>query len=292
MRLGNGINVIAGSIVTISGNTFEGLGVAPDASGTGISMSAGARVTLINNTFTNLVGPGILSFDSTLTAMGNTFRGGEKNGDFADGMELVRTSADIISNQFIELGRIAIGTFIPDPDAAPRVTSTVNIINNLIAACGLSVPDAGIGLQLAASANTRNVFNVLNNTIVESTLCTILYAVSAGGSSVQLVNNILASSGGNADMLVTQMGAQRLNLLTARNNLIERDLLMLVNQNGNFSADPRFVDPGMFNYRLQANSPAINKGDSAAAGLPMTDLDGNPRIAGGAVDAGAYEFQP
>ena len=46
------------------------------------------------------------------------------------------------------------------------------------------------------------------------------------------------------------------------------------------------------NLRLQAGSPAINTGDPNRAGLPATDFDGNPRVAGTNVDMGAYEFTP
>ncbi len=43
--------------------------------------------------------------------------------------------------------------------------------------------------------------------------------------------------------------------------------------------------------RLLEDSPAIDAGDRAGRNLPVTDLDGNPRISGDRVDMGAYEFQ-
>jgi hypothetical protein len=61
---------------------------------------------------------------------------------------------------------------------------------------------------------------------------------------------------------------------------------------GNIVADPRFVDTnGWSNLRLQSNSPCINAGNNAYVS-GTTDLDGRPRIVGGIVDMGAYEFQP
>ena len=54
------------------------------------------------------------------------------------------------------------------------------------------------------------------------------------------------------------------------------------------AADPRFADPAAFNFRLQAGSPAIDKGNTAQ-GAPK-DFDGQPRPQGAATDIGAYEI--
>jgi hypothetical protein len=59
----------------------------------------------------------------------------------------------------------------------------------------------------------------------------------------------------------------------------------------NWSGEPLFVSTnGWANLRLQSNSPRINAGNSSYV-TSATDLDGNPRISGGTVDIGAYEFQ-
>ena len=75
---------------------------------------------------------------------------------------------------------------------------------------------------------------------------------------------------------------------------------------GNIHLDPQFVDPEGADYRVGANSPCRNTGNTVAA-LEVTlslvddgaliswfagdDLDGNPRISGAAADIGAYEYQ-
>jgi len=60
---------------------------------------------------------------------------------------------------------------------------------------------------------------------------------------------------------------------------------------GNITNAPLFVDTnGWSNLRLQSNSPCINAGNNASVAT-NTDLDGRPRIVGGVVDMGAYEYQ-
>lgn len=63
------------------------------------------------------------------------------------------------------------------------------------------------------------------------------------------------------------------------------------NGEGSIHADPSFADPAKGDFRLAAGSPCIDAGDSSRA-TETTDLEGNPRIVGVAVDIGCYERLP
>ena len=62
------------------------------------------------------------------------------------------------------------------------------------------------------------------------------------------------------------------------------------NSLGNITNAPLFADPINGDWHLSASSPCINAGDNFYV-VSTTDLDGNPRLQGGTVDLGAYEYQ-
>ena len=71
---------------------------------------------------------------------------------------------------------------------------------------------------------------------------------------------------------------------------------------GNIDAEPCFVQPGYWDangvwvegdYHLLPDSPCIDAGDPNYIAEPNeTDLDGKPRVIGGRIDMGAYEYCP
>ncbi len=71
---------------------------------------------------------------------------------------------------------------------------------------------------------------------------------------------------------------------------------------GNIDVDPCFVEPGYWastgiwvdgDYHLLEDSPCINAGDPNHPYDPNeTDLDGRPRVIGGRIDMGVYEYSP
>lgn len=106
---------------------------------------------------------------------------------------------------------------------------------------------------------------------------------------VSFKNSILALSGGSANW-----DAGFFNDFTLPEGDMSTDL------GGNLDTAPLFVDAANEDYRLMPTSPAVNAGYNAVFApnaVPnlsayTTDLAGNPRIVGTAVDMGAFEFDP
>lgn len=140
---------------------------------------------------------------------------------------------------------------------------------------------------------------IVNNTIVGAAGVSQGSAVFAGGfdSQVQFFNNLMIGlSGQNAvdcDGTYSQQPPTFTNndAYSPKGTGLQGTCAGQSHQNGNVSASPRFVNPFKRNYRLRAGSPAINAGTNSAPDLPKKDLAGHPRIVGGTIDMGAFEYQ-
>jgi hypothetical protein len=128
-----------------------------------------------------------------------------------------------------------------------------NLVNCLISYN--SITGSGLG------ASGADHCNLTNCTVFEN------FGVGGGGPvSGTCVNCII-------DAYLGYFGAGPLNLLNCW-----------------ITNDPVFVNLDAGDFHLQSNSPCINSGNNAYVS-GTNDLDGNPRITGGTVDIGAYEFQ-
>ncbi len=120
-----------------------------------------------------------------------------------------------------------------------------------------------------------------------------------GASNLSIVNTIIWNPSGSEVYLHGGSGA---NSLTISRSALRGGRPCIVTdpfyadsifwKEGNIDGDPAFVNPDGFDYRLGNSSPCINTGtpDTAGLDLPLTDLVGNPRIIGGRIDMGAYEY--
>jgi hypothetical protein len=221
---------------------------------------------------------------------------------------------------------LVIGNFAPGYGGGTYL-STMNgcIVSNNSAGFGGGVC-LGVANNSLISSNRASLYgggacsNTLNNCILtanngwkfgggayQSTLnnCTLVnntasdYGGGAYGGNLgncTIVSNSVYSSGGGA------YSAMLNNCIVYYNRSPENSNAYSGNLNyccttplptvgvGNITNEPVFVNLAGGDFHLQTNSPCINSGNNTYV-TSSTDLDGNPRIVGGTVDMGAYEFQ-
>lgn len=146
----------------------------------------------------------------------------------------------------------------------------------------------------------RGGAQLVSNTIVGNAggLGAGLY-VEAYVTELELFNNVFwrnaASVAKGADILLENFGSWSIvfrsnDFWQKRPEGLSVDKLFVIDATNLDKVNPWFRDELNADFHLSSQSPLIDAGVSNAPNLPTTDLDGNPRIIGRAVDIGAYEY--
>lgn len=153
-----------------------------------------------------------------------------------------------------------------------RDQASMVVSENATFALSDSLITNGSGRGMTLSANTTGLSKIVNATIAANASAGLVFESNFGSGNHLLMNSILHGNGFGSNLSVA----------VTRLNTIGGDL---------GAANPQFVSAT--DFRLQAQSAAINAGvnSTALATVSALDLVGNPRIAAGVVDIGAYEFQ-
>jgi len=170
-------------------------------------------------------------------------------------------------------------------------SGTIHVDNNLVYANDLG--DGGGSVVILMSGNV-NTF-VTNNTVTGNTNASVSnpnggvyfsYFFTSSTPAAYFSNNIFWNNS-STGLYVNGATAQ------AQTHLHNNDIGSANVDTScclNVSVAPQFVDKNVDNYHLSAASPLLGTGTTApSGGLPLLDLDGNPRFFNGLVDLGAYE---
>jgi hypothetical protein len=235
----------------------------------------GAYASMLNNCIVNSnrvtqgFGGGAIYGSLTGCVIMNNSAGGFGGGTYA-----ATVTSCTLSNNFASSG--GGGTFF-------------GIINNSLISSN-RVSGAGGG----ASSNTLNNCILINNSTPEG----------GGGAYRSVLNNCLvisntAGSAGGGGVGQSTMNNSISLYNSAPNNANYTPTVILnycctsplpTNGLGNITNDPIFINLAARDFHMQSNSPCINAGNNSYS-TNATDYDSNPRIVGGSVDIGPFEFQ-
>ncbi len=253
----------------------------------GIDIKVGSRNGLIHDNS--------ITSQALISGTYEGFRGGAAI--YVDGNRADSFNLDIYNNKIF--ANTADGILLGDEVPGNGDVSDVNIYNNVIYGNGIRVENGGRGV--AVINNVEDV-EIVNNTFVDNVQGVYVDNSGSGynprdisirnnifsdnsfrnvyvedASNVTVDNNLFTNTEEFADKTeILYDGGQRVGNLNAFDNELAESV-DFVNLEGN-------------DYRLTSNSPAIDIGSSSIGDYAQLDKDGNQRLGGGGVDAGAYEF--
>ena len=152
---------------------------------------------------------------------------------------------------------------------------TPDVCSLLVA--GNASSTAGAGVYCDASSPRLINATIANNTAGTSGGGLACYM----GSSPTVVNSVLwGNSAAQGESVFVDVGSPTVEFSDVQGGWPGT---------GNFDLDPLFTDAGDGDYHLSHGSPCLDAGDTAIAGLPELDFDGDPRVVNAHVDIGADE---
>jgi hypothetical protein len=268
--VGGGINCDSSNLI-ISNNIITGNG-ANVTEGGGIFVNGLPSPTIRGNTITHNSalsgGGGINCWYSAPNIINNTIT--ENEATYGGGVGCAYGERPTIQGNTISDNTASLGGGIWGYYASPIV------FNNVLA--GNTALSSGGAIETWGAT-----FSVYNSSLYENTGARGGGIVAAAGSTITVVNSILW---GNSDDLFADPGST---CTATYSNISDGDPGL-----GNISADPRFVDSALGDFRLLDDSPCIDNGTND--GAPPNDRDGNLRPHDGdgdgvaVCDMGAYEI--
>ena len=294
---GGGVNA-NGSTVILTKNIITG-NSAVYSSGGGVYAN-GSTVTLTNNTITEnsggwLYGGGVYVYGSTTaTLTNNTITGNSAGiyggGVYANGPTVILSKNTITGNSAGVYGGGVYASY----------STTVTLTNNTITKNSTGSSGGGVYVYRPTTVTLTN--NTISENSAEADSGGVYIWLYGNSDTARIYNNIIFNNKADTDgydLYIINDGDD--DLLASPVNLYNNDfdqsaagtyiqIPFSIDASNLDNEDPLFV--GDDNYHLIADSPCINAGDNDAPDLPDTDKDGNPRITGGIVDMGAYEYDP
>lgn len=196
------------------------------------------------------------------------------------------TTAHVINNVFVFNESYNGGAIVISGNGSPK------LIGNLIVANHATNNGGAIAVKYETSPD------FYNNTIAYNTADNDggAFSISCDASNITYQNNIIwGNSADEGDQFYYNTGGSNHEFL---NNIIDGGLDSMYLSSGAFAGlfmnnsteDPLFTDPMVGDFTINCASPALNAGSIPGIPMPLTDLNGAPRLNGPAYDLGAFEY--
>lgn len=283
-----GYNTLTNAEATIIGNAIvDNLAYDTEGNGGGIACH-GSSPTIANNVIVrniaNRNGGGISCWAS-------------------ESEELILSSSPVISNNFIlanaanvligdagsNVGGGGIHCTATDLDGSPiqGAVCEAQIINNVIAANGGWL---GGGI-CAVDSILEGAVSIINNTIVANNGSGIFWQ----NTSPTIANNLVAYNTWGLEQVDNEFTDPNIKNNCVYGNSVKAEVSDFkglsdpIGTNGNICMEPKMAAYLFGNFHIQPDSPCVNAGDMNSIETDWTDIEGQNRVSGLAVDIGADE---